>query len=305
MKTISIRLGQYLKRQSLLLSVLLLVSPIFLSAQSEEAAATEPEMISPSLEFIGVQKGDNSVDLKVSMKAKVSGNFIKLYFLKVNFYQVTDTAEKELGYAITDRNGKATFNASIDKLKLDKTGQLHFKVAYAGNKSIESASEEVTFSRARLELTPIKEDSLLSVQAKLVDLVTGKETPIKETTVGIFVQRSFYPMKIGEGATDENGVVTVEVPNNLPGDAKGNITLIGRLDESEIYGNLEAAVEQPWGIAVSDQNKQLPRALWSSHPPLWMLITFIILMTTVWGHYIVIVYELIRLRKEEPHNQVA
>jgi hypothetical protein len=33
---------------------------------------------------------------------------------------------------------------------------------------------------------------------------------------------------------------------------------------------------------------------------MWMLITFIILMTAVWGHYIVIVYELFRLRKEQP-----
>ena len=27
---------------------------------------------------------------------------------------------------------------------------------------------------------------------------------------------------------------------NLPGDGKGNITLIARLDENEMYGNLEA-----------------------------------------------------------------
>jgi hypothetical protein len=31
-----------------------------------------------------------------------------------------------------------------------------------------------------------------------------------------------------------------------------------------------------------------------------MLITFIVLMVAVWGHYIIIVYELIRLRKEQP-----
>jgi len=36
-----------------------------------------------------------------------------------------------------------------------------------------------------------------------------------------------------------------------------------------------------------------------------MLVTFIILMGTVWGHYVVIVVQLFRLRKEEPHGTVT
>jgi heme/copper-type cytochrome/quinol oxidase subunit 2 len=58
------------------------------------------------------------------------------------------------------------------------------------------------------------------------------------------------------------------------------------------------------GKPVSDKDQVAPRALWSAHPPLWMMITFIVLMVTVWGHYVVIVYELFRLRKEEPHAPV-
>ena len=75
---------------------------------------------------------------------------------------------------------------------------------------------------------------------------------------------------------------------------------MAKLDENEVYGNLEAAVTQPWGTPVSDELKALPRALWGTLPPLWMPITFLILMTAVWGHYIVIIFELFRLRKEEP-----
>jgi len=114
------------------------------------------------------------------------------------------------------------------------------------------------------------------------------------------VHRLFYPLKVAEGTTDENGEASAEIPNNLPGDPKGNLTLIGRLDENETYGNLEASVIQPWGIPVSDKLQKQPRALWSEHPPLWMLITFIVLMGAVWGHYLVIIIQLFRLRKEEP-----
>jgi hypothetical protein len=118
--------------------------------------------------------------------------------------------------------------------------------------------------------------------------------------LGIFVHRSFNPLKVGEGTTDVNGEATIEIPKNLPGDAKGNITLLAKLDESELYGNLEASVIQQWGTPVSDKLEEQPRALWSPHAPLWMMITFIILMCTVWGHYLVIIIQLFRLRKEEP-----
>jgi hypothetical protein len=54
-------------------------------------------------------------------------------------------------------------------------------------------------------------------------------------------------LKLGEGKTDEAGEASIEIPNNLPGDAKGNITLLAKLDENEVYGNLEAAVTTTMG----------------------------------------------------------
>lgn len=53
---------------------------------------------------------------------------------------------------------------------------------------MESAEEVIAFKRARLEITPVKEDSLLTVQVKLVEVGTGAEIPIPEAAVGIFVK---------------------------------------------------------------------------------------------------------------------
>lgn len=268
----------------------------------KEALAVEDEssLISPSVDFVSVQKADNTIDLKAALKAKVKGSLIKLTLLKIRFLQVTDTEEKELGFVITDRNGKAVLNVKADSLQTNKEGKLHFKAVFAGNKAMDAAEEELTIKKARLEITPVKDDSLLTVQVKLVDVGTGTETPVPETLLGIFVHRSFNPLKIGEGTTDENGEATVEIANNLPGDEKGNVILSARLDENELYGNLEASVTQPWGTRVSNKFEELPRSLFSEHPPLWMMVTFAILMSTVWGHYLVIIIQLFRLRKEEP-----
>lgn len=284
--------------------IFLIPAPLMAQADStqkqEPAVKEESALIAPSLEFVSVQKADNSIDLRVGMQTKFKGSSKKLPLLKVTFLLISDSAEKELGFIITNVDGKGVFNTKSGGLATDKEGKLHFKAVFAGNKSMEAAQAEVAIKRARIEITPVKEDSLLNVHVKLIDVGTGTETPVPETLLGIFVQRSFYPLKVGEGTTDANGEATVEVPKNLPGDAKGNITLTAKLDENELYGNLEASVTQPWGMPVSDKLQELPRALWSSHPPLWMMITFAVMMCTVWGHYLVIIIQLFKLRKEEP-----
>ncbi len=295
-----------------LLMIFLLPTNVFSQTDTGQKAATAtaepaiteeaPALISPTLEFKSVQKADNSIDLYAALRTKLKGNALKLPFLKVSFVQVTDTAEKTLGFIITDGSGRGVLNVKAEGLTPDKEGKLHFKAVFAGNKQMDPAEEEASFKRARLEIVPVKEDSLLTVKVKLIDLSTGTETPVAETVIGVFVHRSFNPLKLGEGTTDETGETTVEIPANLPGDAKGNIILIAKLDENEAYGNIEASATQAWGVPVSDKIEELPRALWSPHPPIWMVVTFALLMTVVWGHYIVIVYELIRLRKEEPHS---
>ncbi len=270
------------------------------STASETPAPEEKMLISPSLELSCTQKGEEIIELKALLKAKINGTLYKLPKLKVTFYAISDSAEKELGFVITNSRGLAVYTYPADSLSKGNNNSMQFRAVFAGNKSMEAAEEEVRMKRALLKMEPVKDDSLLTVKIKLVDRET--DTAIREATVGIFVKRTFLPLKVGEGTTDESGEATVEIPASLPGDAKGNITLLARLDENEVYGNLETVIVQPWGTPVSDKIAAQPRALWSTLPPLWMLITFIVLMTAVWGHYIVIIYELFRLRKEHPHT---
>ena len=291
--------------RSFIFQVLLMILfiPGKIKAQTDSSAKEEVKeatTYSPLITFISVQKSDNSVDLKATVQAKISGTLTKLPGLKIEFTIGSDSLTKKLGDAITDSRGFVLFNCKPELLTTDAEGKLNFKASFAGKDSLEAVEEVVAVKRARLEITPVKEDSLLTVNVKLVDLSTGTETPVPETDLGVFVNRLFSGLKLGEGKTDESGEATIEIPNNLPGDDKGNITLLARLEENETYGNLEASVMQQWGTPVSSELKDLPRALWSPHPPIWMLVTFVVLMSAVWGHYLVIIIQLIRLRKEEP-----
>lgn len=304
-----------MKLRMLRLAILLiLICPVRAAAQAGSAGATPadssapaiteekqtPELLSPSLQLVAVQKSDNSIDLKATLKAKQKGQSYKLYRLKVSFYAVAGASETKLGQAITNGEGKAIINVKADTLKGDADGKLQFKAAFEGNNGMDAAEESVSFKKARLELTPVKEDSLLSVKIKFTDLSAAAEMPVKDVVIGIYVKRLFLPLKVGEGTTDENGEATIEFPTGLPGDSKGNLVLLAKLDENETYGNLEASATENWGVPVSEKITEQPRSLWSNHPPVWMLLTFTILMVAVWGHYIVIAYQLFRLRREEP-----
>ncbi len=274
-------------------------------AVTEQAVAEEPELISPGVDLIAIQKADGSVDLRAAVKAKIDGKVRKMHSLKIHYYLVNDSAETELGAINADLNGYGVFNVKPEQVIDNKEGILNFKAKVNANKNMEEGVGEVSVKRAKLIATPIEEEGVYSVQVKLVDLSTGTETAVSEAAIGLYVKRMFNPLKVGEGTTDENGEAIIEFPGKLPGDAKGNLNIVARLDEDENFGFLEASFTgEKWGIPISDKLEDQPRALWSAHPPLWMLITFIVLMLAVWGHYIVIVYELFRLRKERSHTAI-
>jgi hypothetical protein len=71
-------------------------------AQTDSTKPAEPavekeesSLISPSAEFISVQKADNTIDLKIAMQAKIKGTFYKLPLLKVAMYLIQQ--KKQLG----------------------------------------------------------------------------------------------------------------------------------------------------------------------------------------------------------------
>ena len=70
-----------------LLFILFMVgNPAILIAQDTAIKKTEEVvLLSPTIELISSQKGDNSIDLKASMRTKFKGSSIRLPHLKVKF----------------------------------------------------------------------------------------------------------------------------------------------------------------------------------------------------------------------------
>lgn len=274
-----------------------------LSLKAQEAGEEESqedviELIAPAMDVKTIQRSDGSVVLITSMRARIEGSMRLLWGMKVSYFQETSDGEIAIGEAISNQKGVSRIEISPDKIKEDQNGKLSFIARYAGNKTLEETEEAVTITRAMIRVEPLKTDEGYSLNLSLLEGNGDKAKPLPEMDLNIYIQRMFSLLKIGEAATDEDGAAVMEIPNSFTGDADGNITLMARLEENEDYGLLEASVVQPWGIPVSDHIAKMPRSLFSQDPPVWMLITFIVLMLTVWGHYVVIIYELVKLRKD-------
>ncbi len=284
------------------LAILMIVFFQVSAVAQDDKDSTALELIKPRFTFVSIQKSDQTIDLRITAKSKVRNSFNPLDGLTVKFFNTTEEEPKLVGEGITDMDGVTTITIPDKNQLLDAEGKMKFTAQFEGNEKVSAGEEEVYVKKARIEIIPVKEDSTLSLQVVLKDESQAEEAPIVETDIGVFVKRTFNPLKVGEGASDENGELVIDFPSDLPGDNKGDLTVIARVEDNEDYGNVEAILVVPWGIPLADKATGIQRELWSPHPPVWMLLTFFILMTAVWGHYIVIIYKLFKLRKPKIEN---
>lgn len=260
----------------------------------------QKEKASPRIGLVSTQINGDSILLEASVKVKTDG-WQPVDFVWVKFDVHSDSVTKPLGIALTDDRGVASIKVGIKNLIGGEDGSWMFGSVFEGNEAVDEGESELSIKPAQMSMSGERQDSLLNVTLRL--FIPGSDKlPIAETEVGLYVKRHFSNLKIGEGTTDENGEVTIECPMDLPGDLKGNIIVIGKAEDLEEYGSVAAFMTQPWGRPLQEPDQKVTRELWSHSPPLWMVIVFAVLMTTVWGHYIVIIYKLVKLRKPKIQN---
>ncbi len=254
------------------------------------------EKIAPRMSLLSTQINGDSILLEASVKVKRDGSWQPVDFESVKFTIHTDSVTKALGTASTNNMGVASLKVGKSQLEKGEDGFWNFGSVFGGNEAVEEGEAGLSIKGAGIAISGEKQDTSYSVTLRL--FVPGTESvPIADAEVGFYVKRHFSNLKIGEGTTDENGEIIIDCPKDIPGNTQGNIILIGRADDLEEYGSVAAFMEKQWGVPLQDSTDRVERSLSGHLPPLWMVITFAILMSTVWGHYIVIIYKLIQLRK--------
>lgn len=270
---------------------------------AEEEAVEEEETVKSKTSLTADQYPDNTIMLNGLLRAKIEGSYQKVPGRKITFFSVNAEGEETaLGDTLTNPNGIASLRVNKTNLVLSEEGFYSLLARYDGDDKMDGSESDLILRPATLVMEAKAADSTYTLSLQASAASAEGPMPIAAAPVSIYVKRMFSSLKVAEGETDEAGMVEVEFPAGLAGDENGNLEITALIEETEEYGNLTASATQPWGYSVSKAPAELKRALWSPHPPAWMVITFFILMGVVWTHYAIIIVNLFRLKAQGPHS---
>ena len=199
----------------------------------------------------------------------------------------------------TDTLGVVNLYLAQDyKLPMDEDGLSVIEVSYDGNEIYRSASNDIEIFDIDLEFAFEIEDSIkyLSVTANRIN-GKGNKIPVEELDIFIGVQRLYSVLPIDDVETDEDGIGMLEIPDDLPGDAEGNLTFVAKIEDHDEFGTVTKSGNQAWGIPVSYEVKPLPRQLFTDEAPLWMIASVFIMLLGAWYHFFLSISKLIKLKK--------
>ncbi len=268
----------------------------FLYAQSQEEAT--PDKKSTSLSLVLTRKAGGDYQMKASLAMMTETGRTLLKGVEISFAGGDDLGQI-IGKQKTNLKGSTVFTFPKDRLPAaNEEGFRTFGAVYAGCDTLESTEDQVSTQDLMIEVSPVEEDSVRNIHALVWSVgKDGEKIPLTETDIIFYVPRMFSYLKIGEATLDSSGSAMVEFPKGLPGDEAGNITVIAKIEEHDTFGNAEGETRIDWAMPARLIMKDSYRALWSQIAPTWMIVTLIIMLAGVWGHYAYAVYKLVKIKK--------
>jgi Ni/Fe-hydrogenase subunit HybB-like protein len=246
-----------------------------------------------SLEYLN---SDGTKILTGKLSAKKEGKYAPLEGKKLSFSFVSGDEHKFIGTEETGASGKAIIKIPDEIMASGGTkGTYSFESSYAGSGNQMPSSASTEIKCALMEVTFSKTDSDKQVVCSVWE--TGKDgehIPVNDLKVQFYVPRTFSLLKVGE-ATLSNGSAAIDFPVTLPGDSAGALTVIAKIEDNEIYGNVEASGKINWGRPLPPEIV-VKRGLGDTDAPLWMVYTLIVLLSLVWFHFLYVVFTIFRIR---------
>ena len=287
-----------------MISILMILAPA-LSAQEDN----EPEEAGPVgtyLNFSTLYTSNDSVELSAKLSIRRGRTFIELQNASIFFSASNGTDHVDLGKAVTDSTGTARLIVPLTPpLPSDDEKMTTYMADFNGTDKYDSSSEEFISKPAGLVVSFFEEDSVKHIRV-IGTQVSGEGDiiPIAEESVYLFVPSLFNPLPIGDIWLDEEGSGYIEFPSTIIGDSTGEIMIIARIDEHDLFGFVKGEAQSSWAIPKHLLAQDKPtRELWTPVAPFWMIITLLIMLAGVWGHYIYAVIELVKIKRLSKENE--
>jgi hypothetical protein len=290
-----------MKKTSFLLFLVYMICNHNLSfGQDNNDSITE---VTPNLSLVYLSNSNDTIILTANISVRRETGTFGLENAEIGFSLSNGKDIKKLGIARTGYDGVAIFKVPVKSgLLKDKDGKTTYTAEFSGNNKYPPATASLTVKYAQIQVTFSKEDSIHTIHVRVLQTEANNELkPLPNETVTVYVPRMLSDLKIGEITLDENGTGSVEYKGGLVGDSLGNLLVIAKIEENDNYGNVRGQSNISWGIPKQYYLAERPaRELWTPIAPIWMIITLIIMLAGVWGHYIYAVVQLVIIKR---HNK--
>ncbi len=285
--------------------LIILVTSLFAKAICQDEDADVPKKKAfVALKYYNVENSMQFLTLQCDLKSEKGLEHISKLGAKI--YLDDETDEANLIESIkTDQDGRAKIYLPVSfKDKWIASPQHKFiavtdSIPELGVRNVES---EVTI--AKLTIDTISDGETKSVTVKLVEKKENNWVPVKDVEIKLGIKRLGSSMlPIGDEptvTTDSSGTAVAEFTvKSIPGDKSGNIILIARIEDNDVYGNLEASKNVNWGTTFISESNFGKRSLWATggKTPIWLLSIAGLIVFSVWGTIIYLVFSLINMRK--------
>lgn len=154
---------------------------------------------------------------------------------------------------------------------------------------------------AIVSLTFSEDNDAKTIKAKATDQVG---LPIEELDLYFYVKRTFSLLPIGDvfNTTDENGEVIIDFPDDLPGDTEGNVIIIVKILESDLYNDLSVETVKNWGIKTYIDQSEEKRSLWAAAANAPLSLVFLVsgMILVIWFIIWYIIFVLYKISKIKP-----
>jgi hypothetical protein len=119
--------------------------------------------------------------------------------------------------------------------------------------------------------------------------------PVAGADVRLFAFRTFGLLPLDEEkTTSANGSAVFRIPSDLRGDREGNVRLVARFTNEELFGGIARDTIIQAGLKTTPVSLVAKRAMWNkgSMSPLWVTITYLTGLLIVWTFIVLIIIKL-------------
>ncbi len=264
-------------------------------------AFSQAEKNDLSLSISYFNNNNHTQYLVAHAKSKIDGKFQMIPNINLSFYIATEDAANLLGKAVTNEKGDALlFIPPTAKDEWKKSAKVSFIIVSQKTKGFDEAKGNVEITKAKIQIDTAADRKITATLLELKDTVW---TPVKAIDVKFAIKRMDADLNVAETptyATDSLGVASADFKrDSLPGDSKGNLTLIAKVEDNDVYGNLSSEKIVPWGKSIKYFTEYDKRTLFARRgkSPLWLELLAYSIVVAVWGVLIYLFGQIKKLKQ--------